>query len=691
MKYILSLVSSILIIGSTFAQDEPVAEKEPINFKKEHKKAVELWLYDYNYLKALEIFQKLSDEQPENAYLQFAIGDCYLHHPTSKMSALTYLTKAEKNVAGDMANYNFEDHKTKQAPVTVYKLLGVAYRLNYKFDKSIESFEKYLELLGNLITEEEKKEIEREIEITKTGKNLVKYPVELEINTVSSVVNSKYPEYAPVVSADEKTLIFTSRRGSEGDPKDPIDFGYYEDIYISEKGEDGQWAAPKKISDNINTAGHEATIGLSVDGQQLLIYSAKDDINGNIYYSKLEGTTWTKPVAFEALNSNAAETHACFNADGSIIYFTSNRKGGYGGFDIYRIKKLPNGDWSLPQNLGPKINTEFDDRAPFIHPDGVSLFFASNGHETMGGYDIFQAYENPENGQWSTPENIGYPINTTDDDLFYVTSVDGKRAYYSSQRPDGLGEKDLYMITIKKEQEKEKALTVMSGQFTLGDKEGTVPADARIIVTDNETGEIVGIYKPNSKTGKYLFILPPGKNYNVTYEAQNYLFKSENLIVPKNSTFSNVKREIKLAPIKANQSIVLNNVFFEFDSDKLTPESKTELEKLYNLLINNPSIKIEISGHTDSKGRDKYNLDLSQKRAESVKKFLVDKGINSGRIVAKGYGETKPIAKNKNADGTDNPEGRQLNRRIELKVINKDGEADTGTVNDIYVPDDLKE
>ena len=308
----------------------------------------------------------------------------------------------------------------------------------------------------------------------------------------------------------------------------------------------------------------------------------------------------------------------------------------------------------------------------------------------MGGYDIFQAYQNPEDGTWSTPENIGYPINTTDDDVFYVTSVDGKRAYYSSLRPDGMGEKDLYMITIKKEQEKEKALTVMSGVFTLGDKEGNVPADARIIVTDNETGEIVGIYKPNSKTGKYLFILPPGKNYNVTYEAQNYLFKSENLIVPKNSTFSNVKKEIKLAPIKANQSIVLNNVFFEFDSDKLTADSKVELEKLYNLLTNNPSIRVEISGHTDSKGRDQYNLELSQKRAESVKKFLVSKGVKADRIVAKGYGETRPIARNKNEDGSDNPEGRQLNRRIELKVLNEKGEVDKSTVNDIYVPDDLK-
>jgi len=659
------------------------------SFKKDHKKAVEMWLYDFNYMGALNVFEELLSQDSTNAYLKFAIGDCYLNHPTQKIKALEYLHSAADSVTPTMVDYKFEDYKTRLAPFGAYRMLGIAYRHNYQFDNAIICFNKYREILGEEMTEAKNKEIDKEIEICKTGKLLTKYPVDIEVSNMSGIINSRHPDYAPVLSADEKTLIFTSRRGNEGDPTDPNDFMYYEQIYISDKDEKGKWSKPKSISENINEPGvHQATVGLSVDGQQLLIYSAKDNPNGDIYYTKLNGSEWVKPVAFDAINSKASEVDACFNVDGTAIYFSSDRKGGYGGFDIYKITKLPNGNWSFPQNLGPQVNTEVDDRAPFIHPDGVTLFFASNGHASMGGLDIFQSVQDEE-GKWMDPENIGYPINTTDDDIFYVTSVDGKRSYYSSYKIDGFGEKDIYMLDILSQTE-EKALTVMTGQFSIGDGSGTVPENAQIIVSDNETGDIVGIYMPNEKTGKYLFILPPGKNYNVTYEAQGYLFKSENLLVPKNSSFSMIKKEIKLAPIKANQSIVLNNVFFEFDSGKLTADSKTELEKLFALLKVNSTMRVEISGHTDSKGTKSYNSKLSKTRAVSVKKYLVKKGIEANRIEAVGYGPSKPIAKNTNDDGTDNPEGRQLNRRIELKILTDDGSMDD-VVNKIDVPDQLKQ
>jgi outer membrane protein OmpA-like peptidoglycan-associated protein len=682
-NYILGFLSVFMISTASAQQAKTVA-----SFKKDHKKAVEMWLYDFNYMGALPIFEGLLSQDPTNAYLKFAVGDCYLHHPTQKTKALEYLHSAADSITPSMEDYKFEDYKTRLAPFGAYRMLGIAYRYNYQFDSGIAYLNKYKELLGDNITEAQTKEIEREIQMCKTGKLLVKYPVEIEVNNLGGVINGRHPDYAPVLSADEKTLIFTSRRGSEGDPTDPNDFMFYEQIYITEKDEKGKWGKPKSISSNINEPGsHQATVGLSVDGQQLLIYSAKDNPNGDIYYTKLDGSEWVKPIPFDAINSKASEVDACFNVDGTAIYFSSNRKGGYGGFDIYKITKLPNGNWSFPQNLGPEINTAFDDRAPYIHPDGVTLFFASNGHETMGGLDIFQTVQD-EQGKWMKPENIGYPINTTDDDVFYVTTVDGKRSYYSSYKIDGFGEKDIYMLDILTQTE-EKALTVMTGEFTIGDKNGTVPDNAQIIVTDNETGDIVGIYMPNKKTGKYLFILPPGKNYNVTYEAEGYLFKSENLLVPKNSSYSMLKKEIKLAPIKANQSIVLNNVFFEFDSEKLTADSKTELEKLFKLLEINSTIRVEISGHTDSKGTKAYNMKLSKSRAESVKEYLVKKGINANRIEAVGYGPSQPIAKNTNDDGTDNPEGRQLNRRIELKILTDDGSMDD-VVNKIAVPDQLK-
>lgn len=700
MKRIISLFSvTVLLVTSLDAQILYNRNNESFNeeiFEKSTKKQYGIadgYWDDQNYDFALKIYQNIRKDVEETSFLQFKLGDCFAKGMLSKDndSAMHYLAQAINNVSVDPA-FDISDNSQPQSPIFAYFEYAKLCRINHRTDEAIKNFKKFEEALGSNATEEWKETIAREIKICQTANLLINNPVDIIVTSIENV-NSKYPEYAPVVSADEQTMIFTTRRmaksngedGESNQKKDPIDFKYYEDLYISKKGKDGTWGAAKPMS-NINSEGHEASIGLTVDGQQLFIYSAQDDPQGDIYYSKLEGNNWTKPVAFDPVNSKASETHACFSADGKTIYFTSNRKGGFGGFDIYRVTLLPNGEWSKPLNLGSKINTEFDERAPFIHPDGVSLFFASNGHETMGGFDIFQATELGDDG-WSTPENIGYPINTTEDDLFFTTSVDGKRSYYASEKDNGLGEKDLYMITLPKPDV--QPMTVMSGTFSLGDKSGTIPADAQIIVKDNESGEIVGIYKPNKKTGKYLFILPPGKNYNVTYEAEGYLFKSENLIVPKNSAFQSMKKEIKLAPIKANESIVLNNVFFEFNSYELTADSKTELNKLFSLLSNNPSIKVEIQGHTDSKGNNSLNMKLSQNRAESVRKYLVKKGIKASRVVAVGYGETKPIAKNTNADGSDNEEGRALNRRIELKILSEKGEK-KGTVNQIYVPDNLK-
>lgn len=708
MKYLLSaLTFSLLLSGSINAQVDDKPKEVKKNIKKRYIEADGYW-EDEDYDRALPIYINLQNFN-NTPYLKYKIGDCYANSIVKQdlKKAMEYLQQAADSVSLSLV-FDYYDYKNRLAPIDVYLAYGRMLRTKHSFDFAKNNFNKYREAYGDQLPASEKEVVQRELKICETAQLLIANPVNIIVTSLGNEVNSQYPEFAPVLSADEKTLIYTSRRPRKTGRKlsesteeksvitkiltsdvdkaiDPNDHGYYEDIYISKKSSNGKWGTPALINE-INTPGHEASIGLSVDGQQLLIYSSQEDKNGDIYYSKLEGEIWTKPVAFEALNSKDSETHACFSADGKTIYFTSNRQGGYGGYDIYRVVQLPSGDWSLPQNLGPKINTSRSDRAPFIHPDGVSLFFSSEGHETMGGFDIFQTTMD-ENGVWSTPENIGYPINTTQDDVFYVTSVDGKRSYYSSEREDGTGGKDIYLIELPKTEV--NPLTVMSGTFSLGDKNGTVPDDAQIVVTDNESGAVVGIYKPNKKTGKYLFILPPGKNYNVTYEAQGYLFKSENLIVPKNSAFSSIKKEIVLAPIKANESIVLNNVFFEFNSSQVTKDSKIELDKLFSLLANNPTINVEIQGHTDSKGRNAYNKELSQKRAEAVREYVVNKGINAKRITAKGYGEKQPIARNENTDGSDNEEGRALNRRIELKVVSKDGKHDN-TVNKIYVPDQLK-
>jgi outer membrane protein OmpA-like peptidoglycan-associated protein len=395
-----------------------------------------------------------------------------------------------------------------------------------------------------------------------------------------------------------------------------------------------------------------------------LIYK-DDNGDGNLYSTSLEGDQWSAPKKLnDNINTKEWEPSAFISADGNILYFTSNREGGYGGRDLYQSKKLPTGEWAKATNLGPNINTPFEEDAPFIHPDGVTLYFSSNGHKTMGGFDIFSTNLNANN-EWATPLNVGYPINSTDDDIYYVVSPDNKRAYYSSFKQGGNGEKDNYMITFA--EYKEPPLTLLKGVIT--DAYGKVPKVVDITVTDNETGEIVGIYHSNSKTGEYLFILPPGKNYNITYEADGYLFHSDNMDIALKTNYYVIRRAIQLQPLVVGSKIVLNNIFFDFDKATLRQASNVELGRLFKLLKKYPGLVVEISGHTDSKGSPEYNIRLSQERAQAVVKYLIEKGISKDQMTAKGYGETKPVVNNNNSDGTDNPVNRQLNRRVELKIV----------------------
>lgn len=616
-------------------------------------------MLNQNYQQAIKYFLLADSLDPNNANINFKLGYCYLNSLNGKKRAEEYLIKAVKNIS---AKYKDNNYKERGAPSIAWFYLGQAYHLNNKFDQAIEAFNKFREYINpndlNIASE-----INHQIEYCINGKMLSEAPVAIEVKNLGKTINSPYPEYAPVISADESVLIFTSRRNNSTGGKTTEDGAFYEDIYISYNN-NGEWTEPQSIGSTINTEGHEATIGLSVDGQQLFIYK-DDNGDGNIYYSKLEGDTWQTPIKLsENINSKSWESHATISSDGNTLYFTSDRKGGYGGRDIYFSRKLPNGDWGLPINMGPKINTPYDEDGPFIHPDNRTLFFSSKGHNSMGGFDVFLSMKD-ENGNWSQAINMGYPLNTSDDDVFYVLSADGKRAYYSSFKEDGYGEKDLYMASFI--EFKEKPLALVKG--TVKDAYGNVPKDVVIIVTDNETGEVIGTYIPNARTGNYLFILPPGANYNISYEAEGYLFKSENIDIPEDANYFQVNKAIELEAIQVGSTIVLNNIFFDFDKSTLRDISKVELEKLTKLMELNPQLKVEISGHTDAKGNEDYNLKLSQERAQAVVDYLINRGIEKNRMIAKGYGKLKPIAPNFNADGTENQEGMQLNRRVELKVL----------------------
>ncbi len=504
-----------------------------------------LLILEGNYVQALKNFLWAYNIDSTNSNINYKIGFCYLKTVTERPKALTYLEKAIVNTT---KKYNDIEPTEKAAPVNAFYYYGQALHLNYKFDEAIANFEKFKSLLYSNQTEM-LNDVNRQIEICNNAKELTAAPIKVIIENLGDSINSPFPDYSPVLSADEKTLIFTSRRpGSTGGDK-TIEDEFYEDIYISyRKSDDTSWTTPVSISPNINTVTHEASVGLTADGQTLTIY--RDDNGGDIYFSKLDiNDQWTKPEPLGSnVNTSSWETNACLTPDGNTLYFVSDRKGGLGGRDIWRCVKLPNGKWSLAVNVGAPINTPYDEESPFIHPSGSLLFFSSKGHKTIGGFDIF--FSNINENKWEEPINIGYPINTTDDDLFYVTSPDGKRGYYSSSsRPQGYGEKDIYMVRIP--ERKEEPLVLIKGKIKQqSGKELT--GDLAIYVTNNVTGTTVGTYRP-LKDGSFTIIIPPGSNYTISYQDDGKEFHSENMEVPPGAAYQEIEKAVFLKDVNISE------------------------------------------------------------------------------------------------------------------------------------------
>ena len=514
-------------------------------------------------------------------------------------------------------------------------------------------------------------------------------PSRVFIDNLGPVVNSTYREYSPLINADESVLFFTSRRdNTNGGQKDPTDNNYFEDIYISEKV-NGEWTTPENPPSPLNSKEHDATIGLSPDGQTLLIYKGSD--GGDIYECHLKGSEWSTPKKLSsAINTKYHESSASISFDGKTIYFVSNKPDGLGGSDIYYATLDKKGNWGEPKNIGAPINTTFDEEGVFIHPDGKTLYFSSRGHNTMGGFDIFKS--TLENGKWSDPVNLGYPINSPDDDVFFSISASGAHGYYMSVKPGGYGDRDLYIITFLGAEKplvnntednliaslaqpvsetviektvaiKENQVTILKGKIL--DELTLNPLGAVIEITDNEKNEIVATFESNSATGKYLVSLPSGKNYGIAVKSEGYLFHSENLNIPPTTIYQEITKDIKLNKLAIGSTIVLNNIFFDFNKAVLRPESIPELERLIKLMTDFPTLKIEISGHTDNIGTAAYNKPLSENRAKSVVDYLISKGIDKTRMTFVGFGFDKPIATN------DTEDGRQQNRRTEFKIISK--------------------
>lgn len=715
-----------------------------------------------NYLMAINSYQLAYNIDSSNANINYKMGACYLNIPAKKKKALPYLQKAVKNIS---KSYDEDEPSVKSAPYDAIFCYGKALHYAGQFPEAIQEFELFQRMLGRK-DQEKKEEVTRLVEMCNNAMTMSKNVDKITITNLGDSVNTEYPDYGPVVFAGEDVLWFTSRRpGMERG----VDGAYYEDIFNSKRNSDGSWSYAQKLFSLINTSSNEAVVGLSANGQKAYFYKDED-----LFYSTFNEGMWSALVPFgPEINTLYFESHITFTADDSIAYFVSDRPGGLGGKDIYRVVKLSNGRWSAPYNLGPTINSKYDEDAPYVHPEGKLFFFSSEGHNSVGGLDIFYATiatDSLDNVVVTSPISLGMPTNTPDDDVFYVPTANGIHAYFSSAREGGYGDQDIYVSELPRAIKQDPAV-LLAGYETF-DGTHNRPAGTIVLVYDAVTNELVARCKPDSLTGKYLMVLDPGilgrkyilkyeaegfpessqtidvlpnmafsavnheieieymnmesrskntismgglitnedmesivdvkivikdnntgqllqtlttssdvgfyyvvldkgKNYNISFEAPGYLFQSQNIDITSSASAEHVEviKNIKLERIHAGAKMTLNNIFFDKNKAILRKQSMVELTTVLNLMKEKPDLVMEIAGHTDNAGNDKVNMKLSKDRAQSVVNYLVKKGINKKRLIAKGYGKTQPVASNTLPDGKPDLDGMQKNRRVEMKIV----------------------
>ncbi len=560
----------------------------------------------------------------------------------------------------------------------VFYYIGMAYHHTYMFEKAIEYYQLHRKkLIRSLDFEKSKQiiEVDRKIFECRNAEIYLSHPVDVEIELLSQNINSEYPDYAPSISSDESVMVFTSRRDDNVNPVIADDHEYYEDIFIS-TGENGKFGKAKNMGAPINTNFHNASISLSPDGKELFIYSSVN--GGDIYESDLQPDgSWSTPSAVEGINSPYLESSVSVTEDLQTIYFSSNRPGGYGGTDLY-MAKWDRNQWGEPVNVGSKINTEMDEDGVFISANGGHLYFSSNGHAGMGDLDIYRTEIDPETNDWIKPLNLGYPINSVENDIYFVLSGDEKTAYYSSVGLESVGEQDIYRIdmsnyepiTIAQIIARESAAepivkipdsSLVKFDLTVLDSETRDKLNAEVTLLKESTGTRLVPEEVDSGTYHVEFYASNAERYLVTAGKENYdSFSFPLYVIGKGREEITLAETITLNASRAS-NVNLINVYFELDSD--APISMQGIHFLELMMKEQPETHVELAGHTDNTGDEQYNKDLSLRRANAVKKYLVNSGISSDRIKTVGYGEERPMATNETLNG------RKLNRRTEFRII----------------------
>ncbi len=604
------------------------------------RKAIKLYnqarqsLSEKEYDKALELLEKSIKRDPSFGDAPMLAGEIWYERK-----------EVEK------ANVYFEKaYAASQAAPLAFRI-GM---LNFKAGLYAKS-EQYLNLYVNdpKAREAYVKEANRTLINCRFAQDAMANPVEFNPINLGPFVNTEAMEYFPSISADGQFLVLTYR-DLEGKKKD-------EDFYATTRTTEG-WDKARPLQGRLNTTDNEGAQTVSADGMQL-IFTACNRMDGagscDLYSStRLRDGSWSTPINMgDSINSFHWETQPSLSPNGKMLYFVRGKKSEDGSSDIY-YSEQKGSYWTKARKLEGPINTPGKECTPFIHFDNQTLYFASDGHKGMGDLDLYVSYKQ-EDGSWGEPKNLGYPTNSLGDQVGMVVSLDGKTAYYSSDKEGGFGLMDIYYFDLPAEVSATPSAFI-KGRVT--DKESKKPIQASLVLTNLETGEEYQGWETNDE-GYFFSVLPGDQNYALSIQKEAYLFHSESFHLEGNIEEKAFEKNVQLQRIETGSVVRLNNVFFETASFSLRPESNKELDILLRLIEANPKLRFSIEGHTDNIGGERENQILSENRAQSVVNYLVERGVSKKQLVWKGFGESQPIGEN------DTEEGRQLNRRTEVRIL----------------------
>ena len=626
----------------------------------------EYFFLNEEYTEAAFLYTELLKSNPANFNLHFLLGATFLSLEGSKLKAIPLLEEAVTSIS---AGYREGSYRETNAPKVALFALARAYHINNQFDEAILYYEKYKTVM-KISDVADIQYVDKQIASVKLAQEYIKDTLYLEYEIICDAFDSVRSNYRAVYAEKDSIMVFMT------------DKPFYSAIMMS-RMKNGRWSQPVILNDQLKVDGKYKICSISQDGTELYL-AINREFNWDLYVSQNNNGQWSAVMALDlTINSKYNETHASLTHDKRRMYFTSDRPGGMGGMDIYYSERDQKGIWGEPVNLGKPVNSIYSEETPFITSDGRNLYFSSMSHSTMGGFDIFYTSLLPTN-IWSYPANLGYPISTCDEDLFFVPLGKGKQAFYTAE--SGLLP-HRRLLALELDAVKDNYKFLFRGLVTTADK---LELDPSTVISIFDTKCNINIARlVNNGTGEFNMEIPAG-DYKFTIEAEGYESVSEFINILPQHSMRTIEMEKSLTPIRVSSGeyAISKSILFDFNSHHLSDPAKFEVEKLYRLMSENPLLYVEVTGYTDAIGSAEYNLHLAQKRSSEVVSYLIKKGLSRENFISKAAGKTGFIALNVKADGSDNPEGRRFNRRVEINLVNTGNH--TIVMEEILVPEHLK-